>query len=154
MIFESSFAAPGIDDELWIEDDGQVCYAYLYDADRNISGKVWLYNRGPSPEWVEEPRGVPPRNPAQFVADARFPLPESPDDLSAEWWREGGVLYARVFIRKALAGILVPGMKLGWSIMAKKDGPVAKALASSSDSDLAPILREIRAMAPREEGGG
>ena len=154
MSFECSFSSDGIDYELWIEDDDRVCYAYLYDADGKIGGDVWLYNRGPGPKWFEDARGIPPRNPEQFVADAQFPLPRSGEDFSAQWWREGGVLYARVFIRKALVGILVPGKKPGWSIMAKKDGPVAKVLASSSQSDLAPILREIRAMAPREKNHG
>jgi len=149
MSFDCFFSSDGIDYELWIDDDGQVCYAYLREPDGSICGKVWLYNRGPSPEWFEEPRGVPPRNPARFVGGVQFPLPESPDDFTAEWWSEGGVLYARVFIGKALVAILAPGTKPGWSIMAKKDGPVANVLASSSPSDLAPILREIRAKAPR-----
>jgi hypothetical protein len=154
MSFDCSFSTPGIDYELWIDDDDRVCYAYLREADGRICADVWLYNRGPSPEQFEDSRGVPPRNPARFVADVRFPLPNSPDDFSAQWWREGGVLYARVFIRKALVGILAPGIKPGWSIMAKKDGPVAKVLASSSESDLAPILREIRALPAREKDRG
>src|ERR1043166_787760 len=154
MSFDCFFSVDGIDYQLWIDDDGQVCYAYLRKADGSICGKVWLYNRGQSPERFEEPRGVPPRNPARFVADVQFPLPDSPDDFSAQWWSEGGVLYARVFIREALVGIVAPGTNPGWSIMAKKDGPVAKVLPSSSQSDLAPILREIRAMAAREKDHG
>ena len=152
MSIECSFSSDGIDYELSIDDDGQACYAYLLDSDGKICADLWLYNRGQTPDRFEDPRGVPPRNPAQFVGDMRFQLPESPDDFSAQWWREGGVLYARVFIRKALVGILVPGKKPGWSIMAKKDGPVAKVLVSSSQSDLAPILRQIRAIAEKKSG--
>ena len=144
MSFECSFATDGVDYELLIEDDGQVCYAYLYDADGKISGHVWLYNRGPNPKSFEDPRGAPPRNPEEFVADERIALPESGEDVSAQWWRTGGVLYARVFIRKALVGILAPGTKPGWSALAKKDGPVAKALTPSSPSNVEEILQEIR----------
>ncbi len=153
MSFDRYFSSKGIDYELWIDDDDQVCYAYLLDAEK-IYAEVWLYNRGSSPEWFEEPRGSPPRNPAQFVGDVQFTLPESADDFSAQWWHTGGVLYARVFIRKALVGILAPGTKPGWSIMAKKDGPVAKVLVSSSQSDLEPILREIRTLPTREKDHG
>src|SRR5262249_49227372 len=145
MSFECSFRSDGIDYELWIVDDGQVCYAYIHDATGTIIADLWLYNRGPNPKWFEEPRGTPPRNPEQFVADERFALPESGDDFTAQWWQSGGVLYSRVFLRKALVGILAPGIKPGWSVLAKKDGPVAKVLTPSSPSNVEEILREIRA---------
>jgi hypothetical protein len=155
MSFECSFAARGVDYELRIEDDGRVCYAYLFDSDGKICGKVWLYNRGPSLRWFDAARGVPPRNPKQFVADTPFTLPKSGDDFSAQWSYEGNVPYARIFIRKDLIGILAPGTNPGWSALAKEDGPVAKVLRPSSQSNLAEIIRDIRALrVPGENPGG
>lgn len=120
MSFECSFSAKGIDYTVWIEDDGRVCYAYLLDANGDISGNVWLYNRGPAPEEFDDAPDDPPRNPRVFVADGPFALPKSAAELSAEWWHEGGGLYARVFLRKELVAILAPGTAPGWSVRAKK----------------------------------
>jgi hypothetical protein len=146
MSFECFFSSNSVDYELWIEDDDRVCYAYLLNTEGNIFGKVWIYNRAQAPERFGDARGVPPRNPAQFVADGDFSLPLSGDEFSAQWYREGDVLYARVFIRKGLVAILAPGTDPGWSVLAKKDGPVAKVLKPSSQSNLAAIIRDIRAL--------
>lgn len=154
MSFECSFSSNSIDYELSIADDGRVCYAYLLDADGRIDGKVWLYNRGQAPAWFEDARGVPPRNPAQFVVDGAFSPPRSGDELSAQWFREGGVLHARIFIRKDLVAILAPGTDPGWSVLAKKDGPVAKVLRPSSQTNLAGIIRDIRALSADDGAAG
>jgi hypothetical protein len=145
MSFDCSFSAKGIDYKLWIEDDGRACYAYILDADGEISGEVWLYNRGPAPEGFEDARGEPPRNPKVFVADAPFALPKSADDFSAQWAYAGGVLYARVLIRKEIVAILAPETNPGWSVLAKKDGPVAKVLRLSPPSNFQDVIEEIRA---------
>ena len=146
MSFECSFSAKGIDYDLWIDDDGRVCYAYIFDADGKICGNVWLYNRGPAPDGFEDGRGVPPRNPKQFVTDAQFSPPKSPDEISAQWHYEGEVLYARVFIRKSLFAILAPGTRPGWCVLAKSEGPVAKVLEPSSPSNLSEIMHDLRAI--------
>src|SRR5215469_4091215 len=146
MSFECSFSAKGLDYKLWIEDDGRVCYAYLLDPDGNISSQVWLYNRGSNPQTFEDAPGEPPRNPKVFVADTTYTLPKSTDDLSAQWAHAGGVLYGRVLIRREIVAILAPGIDPGWSVLAKTDGPVAKALRRSPPSDFEDVIQQIRAL--------
>jgi hypothetical protein len=114
-----------------IEDNGRVAYAYLLDHDKQICSDVWLYNRRPTPiepEWHDR-EGAPYANPAPFVDDREiFALPRSGDDFSVEWKREDSSYLARVHIRTTLAAVLADGHKPGWSVLAKKDGPLAKVL--------------------------
>ncbi|MBV8753355.1 MAG: SMI1/KNR4 family protein [Hyphomicrobiales bacterium] len=150
--FESSFSTGGIDYELWIEDDGRVCYAYLLNGDGEISGHVWLYNRAPSPEAFEDAPDDPPRNPRMFVTDEPFVLPKSTAELSAQFAYAGDAPYTRVLIRKEIVAVLAPGTTPGWSVLAKRDGPVAKVLRLSPPSNFEEVLQEIRALNTSEGG--
>lgn len=114
---------------LVIEDDGRVAYAYLVDAGGQICADVWLYNRCPTPtepEWFDREK-APFANPVPFAARdlLDFTLPSSIADLSVTWERDGR---AKIFIHRKLAAILVDGAKPGWSVLANKDGPLAKVL--------------------------
>ncbi|MBV9559167.1 MAG: hypothetical protein JOY90_01695, partial [Bradyrhizobium sp.] len=146
MTFECSFSSKNVSHELTIDDDGRACYAYLFDADGNRVADVWLYNRVAAPSNFDDARhGLPPRNPVPFVSDAEFSPPKSPDEFSVQWWHEGGTYHARVFVRNNLIAILAPGTIPGWSVLAKKDGPVAKVLIPSS-INIANIVRDIRSI--------
>lgn len=147
MSFEYSFSSHKADQELLIDDDDRVCYAYLFDSDGSRLADVWLYNRVAAPNDFDDARhGLPPRNPTAFVADTKFPLPTSPEEFSIQWWHEGDTYHARVFIRDKLVAILAPGTIPGWSAMAKKDGPVAKVLIPSSSTNIEEIIHEIRTL--------
>ena len=130
MGFDGIFSSERGDCDIWIEDDDRVGYAYVMDAEGNIRGDVWLYNRGPAPQDFERiDITSAPRNPASYVdSAARFTPPNSMDEFSVDWMEQGGTLFARVFIRDKLAAILASGTKPGWSALAKTDGPVANAL--------------------------
>lgn len=114
-----------------IEDDGSVGYAYLRDREKRICAHVRLYNRCPTPiepEWHDR-EGAPYANPAPLVDDREiFTLPQSADDFSVEWTCKDGSYFAWVYIRTTLAAMLADGCKPGWSVLAKKDGPLAKVL--------------------------
>ncbi|WP_200951633.1 hypothetical protein [Duganella sp. Root1480D1] len=116
---------------LVVDDDGRVAYAYLMAADGKISSDVWLYNRCAAPmepEWTS-PENMPFANPVDYVnGDLEFSLPTHPSQLSVEWSMRGGKSFARVFVREGLVAELTDGAKPGWSLLAKKDGPLAKVL--------------------------
>jgi hypothetical protein len=128
--FESTIGS----DYLVIEDDGRVCYAYALSGDDKISGDVWLYNRCPTPdvpEW-DKPDDLPFANPREFVAaDLDFQPPESPSDISVSWMptADGG-FHVQIYIRDQLIARLGRGTNPGWSVLAGKDGPLAKVLTS------------------------
>jgi hypothetical protein len=130
MAFDGTFSSQRGDCDVWIEDDDRVGYAYVLDAEGKIRGDVWLYNRGPAPQDFEETdKTAAPLNPAPYVDSAApFTPPNSMDDFSVHWIREGGALFARVFIRDKLAAILANGTQPGWSALAKDNGPVANVL--------------------------
>jgi hypothetical protein len=103
----------------------------LLDGDKQICGDVWLYNRCPTPiepEWHDR-EGAPYPNPACLADDREiFALPQAADDFSVEWKRKEGSYFSWIYIRATLAAILADGHKPGWSVLAKKDGPLAKVL--------------------------
>jgi hypothetical protein len=115
---------------LVVDDDGRVAYAYLMAADGKISSDVWLYNRCAAPmepEWTSP--NMPFANPVDFVNDdLEFSLPTHLSQLSVEWFMRGGKSFARLFVRGGLVAELTDGAKPGWSLLAKKDGPLAKVL--------------------------
>ena len=155
MSFKCSFSPTKIDYEVVIDDDDRVCYAYLLDAEGRRAGDVWLYNRAEAPNNFDDARsGLPPRNAVSFVADADFLLPKSPDEFSVQWQHQGDIRYVRILIRNELLAVLAPGVIPGWSVLAKKDGPVAKVLRPSSPSNLAEIMRDIRALSASEGNRG
>jgi len=114
-----------------VEDDDRVGYAYLLNADDQISGDVWLYNRCAAPqqpEWPDRDK-APFANPASFVGEG-LPLPSSADDMSVEWDAQASICTARIFIQRKLAGVVMDGAKPGWAALARKDGPLAKVLSN------------------------
>ena len=116
------------------EDDGRVAYAYLYDANRQIVGDVWLYNRCVTPrepEWKDKEK-LPFANPKVFVKENLVFAPV--DDLSevkVEWeYAKEGNVTAKFFIRDIFFAVLTEGSKPGYSLLAAKNGPLAKVLDS------------------------
>jgi hypothetical protein len=117
--------------QLVIEDDGRTGYAYLL-RDRKIVSDVWLYNRAPTPEkaaW-ESPEQSPLINPRPFArAEHLFSLPNRKFDLSIGWRRAGdGSLEAEIRLRGQIIAKLIEDEKPGASLMAAKDGPLARML--------------------------
>lgn len=116
------------------DDDGRVAYAYLLDESEAIVGDVWLYNRcasPPVPEW-KNPEKMPFANPIGFVkGDEDFVPVKDISEVKVQWESSSdGAVKANLFIRDELFAVLVEGAKPGWSILAAKDGPLAKVLES------------------------
>ena len=114
------------------DDDGRVAYAYLLNESETIVSDVWLYNRcaPPSePEW-KTPEKIPFANPIGFAKDSKKFIPVNDiSEVRVQWGISGdGAVKASVFIRDDLFASLVEGEKPGWSILAAKNGPLAKVL--------------------------
>jgi hypothetical protein len=113
---------------LIVEIDARVAYAYIFESDAQIVSDVWLYNIGETPnepEWTS-PDLAPFKNPSKFArTDILAPEIRSCEELEA-CWGEGGAV--RLTWRGELLAILKPGVKPGWSRMARQDGPVAQTL--------------------------
>jgi hypothetical protein len=117
------------------DDDGRVAYCYLLDESESIVGDVWLYNRCSTPvdpEW-KDPENMPFANPQAYVNAATHDVVQVVDtisDVSVDWDDESGKVKANILIRNKLFAILIEGVKPGWSVLASKDGPLAKVLES------------------------
>jgi hypothetical protein len=118
--------------EVIIEDDGEVCYAYLRHNEKIVSD-AWLYNVAPTPElppWKDRSRRPPFLNPRQYVVE--FPTIRrilKDDDWRLNWRQEDST--AEIYVDGALIALLREGAKPGWSIDAASDGPCAKVLQKS-----------------------
>jgi hypothetical protein len=112
------------------EDNGRVAYAYVL-ANGEIEGDVWLYNHGEAPvrpEWNDADM-APFKNPFEFAHNMQNP-PDNEANVKFQWEEEKDEFaHLRVYIRGELFGVLKVGSKPGWSKLAKKDGPLAKALS-------------------------
>lgn len=114
------------------DDDGRTGYGYLHTEDR-IAADVWLYNRAETPEapdWNERGRmPMPYRNCVPFTKTiSLFELPESERDIDVNWIEnEAGIPGVIVLLRGKPIAELFIGEKPGKSVMALKDGPVARA---------------------------
>lgn len=114
-----------------IDDDGRVAYAYLLKQDGSILSDVWLYNRCAAPEQPEwtSPENMPFANPVAYVKDSYdISLPSSPNQLAVNWENHEDGRYALVFLNNQLLAKLLEGVKPGWCLLAKKNGPLAKVL--------------------------
>ena len=114
------------------EDDGRVAYAYLLDADNTILADVWLYNRcesPSSPEWGD-PARAPFANPSEYVrSDLNVAAVDDISDVTVTWHHdETATPTAAVHIRGDRFAVLRPGDRPGASLLAAKDGPLAKIL--------------------------
>ncbi|NTF42009.1 hypothetical protein [Rhizobium rhizogenes] len=117
------------------EDNGHVAYAYLLAADGEIIGDVWLYNVGEppaEPPWHDKEE-MPFANPREFVReDLAFEFAKQPSDIVVLWkTSEQYGPMARIYLHSRLFGILSPGAKPGWSLLAAKNGPLARKLTSN-----------------------
>ena len=123
---------------LEIDDDGRVGYAYLINDRGNICGDVWLYNRCQAPhhpEW-DDPSRAPFANPSDYVRSSiMFSFPNSSADIAVDWYLHGDRCLARIFINRTLVAVIENGVKPGWALLAKKDGPLAKILNGDSFTD-------------------
>lgn len=114
------------------DDDGRVAYAYLLDEQGSMVADVWLYNCCETPEQPEwaSPDNMPFANSLAFSRDhTSFSGVGDISDVSIHW-PDSQDIEAQVNIRGELFARLVEGSKPGWCCMAKKDGPLAKVLAS------------------------
>jgi hypothetical protein len=113
-----------------IEDDGRVCYAYML-FKGSIVGDVWLYNQDETPSeppWTSGDN-MPFLNPKEFTIDIScFDPISNEDDIKIECTSSDleTLIEARIFINGRFAAMLKPGVKPGWSLNAKKDGPLAR----------------------------
>lgn len=116
------------------DDDGRVAYAYLLNEKEAIVGDVWLYNRcvSPSePEW-KDPEKMPFANPVGFVKDdINFSPVKDISEVEVQWESSSeGQVKANIFVSDELFAVLTEGAKPGWSLLAAKNGPLAKVLES------------------------
>lgn len=131
MTFSGSFVDSNSNFAVFFEDDGHVAYAYLLDGEDQIVGDVWLYNRGvapKNPEW-SDPDKSPFANPIAYVDVSRsFETIKDISEITVNWFSREGMRSARFFVRDKLFAILEDGVKPGWSLLAGRDGPLAKVL--------------------------
>jgi hypothetical protein len=114
-------------------DDNWVTFAYFYSPENEIVGDVWLYNRGETSderEWHDKEK-APFANPSAYVLDIPgLRIPDDESGVSVRWSTDSDrKLMANVFFGKVLLARLCTGSQPGWSLAAKKDGPLAKKLA-------------------------
>ena len=115
------------------EDDGRVAYAYLLDECGSIVCDVWMYNRCKTPvipEW-HHTGNMPFANPCAFVntvAHDDFQVVNSISDIGVDWEEEAGKMKVSIYVRNELFAVLIEGAKPGWSLLAGRNGPLAKVL--------------------------
>jgi hypothetical protein len=100
-----------------------VAYAYLL-RDERIVADVWLYNVVDTPETVDwsDRSQMPFLNPAPYC-DRRTP-PSLRSHVTCSWSGDT----ASIIIEGERVAFLRPGAKPGWSVMATKNGPLARRL--------------------------
>jgi hypothetical protein len=109
-----------------VEDDGNVCYAYLIQQGSIVSD-VWLYNHGTAPllpPWKSPDARPPFQNSSEFLLDPQPMGIPSPEELSVVWDTEEG--HVVVCLSNVPLAWLTEGAKPGWSARVKRDGPVAQ----------------------------
>lgn len=121
------------------EEEGRVCYAYLVSLqpgkEPEIVSHVWLYNCAPTPETNEwDPCRLTPLNSREYAKDCpEFQYPKDISGFSVRWQEsEIREVAANIFVREKLFAVLSTGENPGSCIMAKRDGPLAKALTRGS----------------------
>lgn len=116
------------------EDDGKTAYAYLIKGNE-IRADVWLYNHGSAttvPEW-NDPEKLPFTNPAEYSRSLdRLPV-RVREDFDCVWHFSGTDLVDVVLLfRGEVFARLTRDSKPGESLLAVKDGPLARKLALSA----------------------
>lgn len=128
---EAFFIDEGRGLEVCIADNGFVAYAILRPLDnesKTLAG-VWLYNHpGVTAEAVagKLPDRLPV-NQQEYVVDAPFDRIQSETDVDV-YFGGGPELedYADIWIGSKLHAHLEPRAPIGWCVLAKKSGPLAK----------------------------
>jgi hypothetical protein len=120
-----------------IEDDDRVAYAYLREKDRMV-GDVWLYNCipvGDKPEW-SDPKKLPFVNPTSYIHDKQLiPRIICTDDIYLKWYFDSGIFVrVEIYLRNStMIALLKKGSRPGWSLLAKRNSPLANTLDSFHD---------------------
>lgn len=113
---------------LIIEDNGQVAYAYLLSGE-NIISDVWLYNQQETPsniKWTDRD-SMPFLNPKEYILANTLMNPILSDlDVNLDWTYEDILVEVKIYIRKETIAILRPGLCPGISLLACKNGPLAR----------------------------
>ena len=125
------YSSLGLGCHLTIEDDDNVCYAYLLRNNR-IVGDVWLYNRGHTPESVDwaDKSLMPFKNPLGYAAEGAAWQDAIDDngDLKIEWESLNGLMHVFIYFKGWLLAVLVDGSMPGYNSLAAADGPLAKVM--------------------------
>lgn len=131
-IFWAEEANDGSGHSVIFEDDGRVAYVYLLDELQNIVSDAWVYNHNQAtvqPEWGDKLK-IPFANPSDFVRDdVQCPPVTDQSELMIEWQiTTSKKPRVRLYIRDELFAVLEPGDKPGQSLLAAKNGPLARIL--------------------------
>ena len=115
-----------------IDEDDDVCYAYLKRKDEGVS-HVWLYNRGETPltpPWKEPGEPRPVKNSAEYVSEEAFSPPSEEDAFSVSLHTkpDRSSFYVDILIGGVCYGRLAPGVTPGWARLAKASNPLASPL--------------------------
>jgi hypothetical protein len=119
------YEVPGSDLSVLIEDDGRVAYAYLR-RDGAIVADVWLYNVAATPEdttWTDNTQ-MPFLNPTRYCTQETFRRIEADSEVSCTLVSE----HVEVRVQGQLIARLRPGVKPGWSRLARISDPLAQPL--------------------------
>lgn len=112
------------------DDDGRVGYVYLLTPCNEIVSDVWLYNRCATPltpEWETGTEMPFANSEAYCISDTTLLPITDVSEITVSWDTQSTDKHmAKIFLRQVLIGCLVEGEKPGWSLLAKKNGPLAR----------------------------
>ena len=106
--------------------EGKAARACLMKENRILS-EVWLYNLDSAPEAGETDETYN-ENAAEFVAEKKFVITKSKDQITVRWFRLNGAVLASIYIDEVLHATLISNELIGRCRLAKKNGPLAKVL--------------------------
>jgi hypothetical protein len=110
-----------------VEDEDDFCWGYYMTGDK-ITGDVWLFNIGETPDvppWADGKR-LPCQNPSENCYPHNISLPIVESDFYVEFNDIKGT--AGIYFRELLIGVLSEGWHPGYSSFAKIDSGLAKAM--------------------------
>lgn len=75
---------------------------------------------------------IPPyANAREYIREEAFVLPGSREAIDVQWFRLNGDIQALIYIHDDLHATMQAGERIGCCRLAKKNGPVARRLASA-----------------------
>lgn len=114
-----------------LDDDGKAAYAYLHENDKIVSD-VWLYNcdRRVQADWSDR-KQLPFANKEEYVEhDVTVPRLVDGIAIDLNWKLEGDrVVSVDICIVSQHVARLAPNKRPGWSLGARKAGPLARPLS-------------------------